>query len=296
MTKLRGVLPALVTPFDVDGQFRAKPFEALLERVYSAGVHGVYVCGQTGEGLLQPVEQRKRVAEAAVRNSPAGKQVVIHTGCYRTADALDLTKHAGRIGATAVSSLPPLGAYSFTEIRAYYEALTSVAELPVLIYYFPEVCPGLVSPEQILELASLPNVVGLKFTDFNLYLLNLLQREGYIIFNGRDEVLAAGMLMGASGGIGTFYNVVPAWFVQIFELCEACRYTEARQIQSRVNTLIRLTLRFPVFAAVKRMLTWSGIECGTMLAPRRGLTAEEEELLHKSLQQAGFDPAGFSAR
>lgn len=291
MSKLHGILPALVTPLDADGQFCAKPLEALLERVYGAGVHGVYVCGQTGEGLLQPVEQRKRVAEIAVRNSPAGKQVIIHTGCYRTADALDLTKHAGRIGAAAVSSLPPLGAYSFAEIRAYYEALAGVAELPVLIYYFPEICPGLASAEQVLELASIPNVAGLKFTDFNLYLLNLLRRDGLVVFNGRDEVLAAGMFMGASGGIGTFYNLVPAWFVQVFDLCEAGRHAEARKVQDRINDLIRLTLRFPVFAAVKRMLSWSGIDCGTTLAPRRCLTTEEEDQLRRSLHQGGFDPA-----
>lgn len=295
MSKLYGILPALVTAFDAEERFCAKPFEVLLERVYSAGAHGVYVCGQTGEGLLQPVEQRQRVAEAAVRNSPRGKQVIIHTGCYRTADALELTRHAGRIGATAVSSLPPLGAYSFAEIRAYYEAIAAVAEVPVLVYYFPETCPGLTSAEQILELASIPNVAGLKFTDFNLYLLGFIRRSGHTIFNGRDEVLAAGMLMGANGGIGTFYNLVPGWFVQLFTLCEAGRYGEAIALQNRINSLIRLTLRFPVFAAVKCMLAWSGIDCGTVMAPRRRLTTSEEQSLRQALNEAGFDVGDFAA-
>src|SRR5438445_12497865 len=113
---LNGILPAVVTPLDADEQFAPAPFEALLESLYGAGVDGIYVCGGTGEGLLQTVEQRKRVAEAAVRNSPKGKQVVVHVGSHRTADAVELAAHAGRIGASAVSALPPLGNYSFAEI------------------------------------------------------------------------------------------------------------------------------------------------------------------------------------
>ncbi|MEN6535883.1 MAG: dihydrodipicolinate synthase family protein [Bryobacteraceae bacterium] len=291
MSKFRGILPALVTPFDAEERFCPAPLEALLERVYSSGVHGVYVCGQTGEGRLQPVEQRKLVAEVAVRNSPPGRDAIIHVGCYRTADALELARHAGRIGAAAISSLPPDGC-SFTEIRAYYQALAAVSELPVLVYYFPEICSGIASFDQILELTSIPNVVGLKFTDYNLYLLSLIRRDGYTIYNGRDEVLAAGLLMGANGGIGTFYNLVPGWFVHLFELSEAGRHSEARKVQDRINDLIRLTVQFPVTAAVKRMLDWSGIRCGAPLAPHRRLTEQEDNSLRQCLEAAHLDPAG----
>src|SRR6266567_2014698 len=125
---LRGILPAVVTPLNTDEEFVQAPFEALLESLYGAGVDGVYVCGGTGEGLLQTVEQRKRVAEVAVRNSPLGKLVVVHVGSHRTADAVELAEHAGRIGAAAVSALPPLGNYSFAKIRAYYAAIAAAAE------------------------------------------------------------------------------------------------------------------------------------------------------------------------
>jgi len=184
-------------------------YEALLESVYSAGVDGIYVCGQTGEGLLQSVDQRKRVAEVSLKCSPAGKQVIVHVGAYRTADAVELARHAGRIGVTAVSALPPIGAYSFAEIRRYYEAIAAAADLPLLVYYFPEVSPAIKTAEQILELCSIPNVVGLKFTDFDLYRMRILKQSGKVLFSGRDEVLAAGLMMGADGGIGTFYNVLP---------------------------------------------------------------------------------------
>ena len=117
MARFQGVLPALVTPVNENGEFAPEVFERLLAHVYEAGSHGVYVCGQTGEGLLQPVAMRQQVAEVAVRCSPKGTLVVLHVGAARLPDAIQLARHAERMGASAVSSLPPAGDYTFAELR-----------------------------------------------------------------------------------------------------------------------------------------------------------------------------------
>ncbi len=280
---LKGILPAVVTPFDQDANFAEGEFECLLERLYQRGVHGVYVCGHTGEGWLQSVGQRKKVAEAAVKCSPPGKSVIVHVGSQRTDEALELAKHASRIHAQAISSLPPAGGYSFKEIRAYYEKVAAVSEIPVLVYYFPEVSPAVATVAQALDLCQIPNVIGLKFSDFDVYKLSILRRRGAVIFNGRDEVLAAGLLMGADGGIGSFYNLVPELFVRLYELTRTERWSEAREIQETVNELIESVLRYPCFPAIKKILSWTGIECGDCLAPRGPLTHQEESDLRACL-------------
>ena len=71
-TEIRGILPALVTPFDDAGELRTPALEALLERLYNCHSDGVYVCGQTGEGLLMNPAAREKTAEIAVLNSPGG--------------------------------------------------------------------------------------------------------------------------------------------------------------------------------------------------------------------------------
>jgi N-acetylneuraminate lyase len=285
---LQGVLPALVTPLTADESFAAKSFELLLEKVYAAGCEGVYVCGQTGEGLSQPLEMRKTVAEVAVKASPQDKAVVVHIGAGRTADAVELARHAGRIGAHAVSSLPPESRFGFDEVRAYYQAIAAASDLPVLVYYFPEFSNSVRTLEQIDELCSIPNIVGLKFTDFDLYRLSLISRAGRVIFSGRDEVFAAGMLMGASGGIGSFYNLAPELFVEVWRHSRECRFAEARRVQDRINDLIRIVLAVPMLPAIKTILGWSGIACGPCFAPRRALSREEEERLRSELEKAGF--------
>ena len=297
MKFIQGILPAAVTPLDTDGRFAPAVFERLLERLYDAGVHGVYVCGSTGEGMLQPSGQRQRIVETAVACTPRGRHIVVHVGAASLEDALALSSHAAKAGAHAISSLPPLsGQFGFSEVLRYYEALARASDLPLLVYYFPDISPSISSAEQLERLCGLPNVCGVKFTDFDLYRMSLLTRPERCILNGRDEVLAAGLLMGADGGIGTFYNLVPALFVRIYTSAVAGRWEDARLAQQRVNALIGITLRFPLFPAVKQMLAWSGLDCGTCLPPRAPLTLEQQRNLQAGLAEVGFVELAAQAR
>ncbi len=270
---------------DLDGLFIPAAFERLCEHVYRAGVDGLYVCGQTGEGLQQTVEQRKAVATLAVKLAPPGKQVIVHAGAPRTADAVGLARHAEQAGATAISSLPPAGAYSFDEILAYYQALAASTELPLFVYYFPKFAAHPSTLEHLLRLCDIPRVAGLKFTDSDFYRLSEIKRSGAIVYNGYDEMLAAGLLMGADGGIGSFYNVIPGWFVELFQAAKAGNWAEARQKQAAINEIITIGLRYPVHSAVKHMLAWMGLDCGVCAAPRRSLTSVETAELDALLEQ-----------
>ncbi|MCC6341431.1 MAG: dihydrodipicolinate synthase family protein [Bryobacterales bacterium] len=293
---LNGILPAILTPLDEHGKLDASAYEQLLTRLHAAGVHGIYAAGQTGEGPLLSLEDRMKIAEISAANSPREANVIIHVGAHRTADAIQLVRHASRIGVTAVSSLPPIGVYSFPEIRSYYQALAANTEVPFLVYYFPALAPAITSIGQILELCEIPNVAGLKFTAYDLYSLQQLKRHGYTVYNGHDEVLAAGLLMGADGGIGTFYNLVPELFLDIYRKAKANDWKGAMESQTLVNELVALVLRYPAISAVKRMMSWAGVPCGDAAAPRQTLTRAEEEHLLADLANSSFRGMPFAGR
>ena len=287
---MRGILPAAVTPLDEAGRFLPAALEQLLARLYGAGVHGVYLCGSTGEGMLQTREQRQAVVETAMACTPRDRTVIVHVGAASLHEALALSSHAAKAGAHAISSLPPTSAqFSFADLLRYYEALAGGSDLPLLVYYFPDVAPAIDTAEQLATLCDLPNVIGVKFTDFDLFRMGNLTRPGRAVFNGRDEVLAAGLLMGADGGIGTFYNLLPELFVEIYDAATAGRWDDARAAQRRVNVVIRIALQFPLFPAVKQMLAWSGLNCGVCLPPRSGLDRAQQDRLREALMAAGFD-------
>jgi N-acetylneuraminate lyase len=291
---VQGILPAVLTPFTAEGAVDRAALRRLIARLYDADVDGLYVCGQTGEGLAQSVAMRKTALETAIESSPAGKQVIAHVGAARLEDALELAAHAADAGACAVSSLPPLGLYGMEEIRSYYATLAAASRVPLVLYYFPEAAPALKS-EQVAELCALPNVAGVKFTSFELHRIPDLNRAGAFVLNGRDEVIAAGLLMGASGGIGSFYNLVPELFVELWRAQQRGAWTHARCVQDRLNDLMSVVLRFPMIPAIKKLLEWSGMPCGSALPPRRALTATEEAALRAGLEAVQFDPRGFLA-
>lgn len=281
---LSGIIPAVVTPLNESGEFLPGALERLCSFLYGAGVDGLYVCGQTGEGLQQAPEQRKRVTEASVRATPKGKTVIVHIGAPTTDAAVDLARHAERAGAQAVSSLPPGGSYSMDEVRAYYAAIAGAVSIPLLVYFFPAFAGNPKSLGDLESLCAIPNVAGLKFTSTDLYTMGELKRQGAVIFNGFDEILAAGLQMGADGGIGSFYNVCPAWFVELYQASRRGDWAGTQAAQSRINQVISIGLRYPVQAAVKEMLRWMGQDCGVCALPRRQLSAVEIGELHAALE------------
>ncbi|MGJ5818111.1 dihydrodipicolinate synthase family protein [Paludibaculum fermentans] len=283
--ELQGIYPAVITPMTTDGVFMPEAFEALCGRLYQDGVDGLYVCGQTGEGLSMSLEQRKAVAERAVEATPTGRQVIVHVGASSTAAAMDLARHAARVGAHALSSLPPAGSYSMDEVYGYYEALAGATDLPFLVYYYPGHAAHPRTYDELMRLCEIPNVAGLKFTSTDLYLLRRLKDNAVTVFSGFDEILAAGLLMGADGGIGSFYNVAARWFVELYQAARRGDWERARVLQSKVNGLVTIGLRYQPHAAVKEILRWQGLDCGVCAAPRRRLTPAEVEQLQAELNE-----------
>lgn len=288
MTTIRGILPALATPIDAGGAVQTAPLEALIARLYEAGVHGLYVAGQTGEGWQLDSAQRKLLAEVAIRNSPRGAQVIIHVGAMRVAEAIDLARHAARAGAAAVSSLPPPGAGDGAELLDWYRRLAEGSPVPLYVYYFPSLSPAVRSCADLLALCALPNVAGLKYTGDNLDWMSETLRAGANVLFGRDEVLASALLLGAHGGIGTFYNLVPGWLVELYAHTQAGRWPEAARIGERLRRLIHVCARYPMLSAAKVILRWQGFDCGGVLSPRLNLSSGQEQQLRADLEREGF--------
>jgi N-acetylneuraminate lyase len=265
---LGGIYPAIVTPLTNDGKLATEVLARLLGRLLDAGVDGVYAAGSTGEGMRMSLTDREAVVNCLMSHLPEDKKLLVHVGAARVDDAIRLAVHAAKAGAHAVSSLPPRA--GFAEIRDYYQRLAEHSPLPLILYYFPEVCPDAFQrAEELEEVSALPNVSGVKFTDFNLFLLQRLTQLGKVVYNGRDEVLAAGLLMGAQGGIGSTYNLVPEVYVALYRHTLRGEWEKARQLQQMLNQLIATLIKYPFLPALKAALGSGGFECGPTLNGER---------------------------
>ena len=105
MTSFHGVWPALLTPLTADDEIDIPALRRLLDYVLGAGVHGIYVCGSTGEGVLLSLAERMHMAEATVSHVAGDVPVMVHVGAASTRDAVALARHAHQVGVGIVGSV-----------------------------------------------------------------------------------------------------------------------------------------------------------------------------------------------
>src|SRR5262245_19100226 len=118
------ILPALVTPLTPAGALDVRSTERLIDHLYQKGVGGLYVTGRTAEGIYLDVGIRRQITEIAVSLSMNRRPVIVHVCAIQAALAIELPDHAARVGADAVSCIPPFaGGYSWAQVHNCYAEL-----------------------------------------------------------------------------------------------------------------------------------------------------------------------------
>jgi len=291
----RGIMPALITPFDQEGRLLTDGLQKLMDFELSKGVKGFYINGSTGEGPILPCKRRMAMAEACVEANQGRGVIINHIASPNFEDALVLARHARKLPIDAISALAPNFYFGYTddEIVDYYARLSDEACLPLLVY----ATPSIQSPDIVAlmdRVTSLPNVIGLKFTRYSYYELSLIKQLhcGDInVINGPDEMLLSGLAMGADGGIGSTYNVMPDRFVALYDAFTAGDLDKAREIQYGINRVIRVLLKYGqgnVIKTVKEALLMMGFDIGYAASPAATFSPAYREAFKADLIKAGL--------
>lgn len=299
-----GIRSAIFTPLNDDGSVKLEMIKPLVNYGLDRGLKGFYVTGSTGEGPSLSAEARMKVAAAVIDACKCRKtvygdtpDVIVHVAAPDTWDAFKLAKHAKECGADAVSSLAPnfYFQHNVDEMLDYYKRLADVSDLPLIIYTTALLTNSAGNLKSFFEEAlKVDQIIGLKYTIRDYYQLNLLKQinGGDInIINGPDETLLGGLAMGADGGIGSTYNLVPEWFVKIWDCYHAGNMEEARVYQSKVNALITALASFKggYLTAAKNAMKFLGLDIGTCVYPAMTYTKEQLKELESAVRAAGLE-------
>lgn len=292
--RFTGVMPAMLTPFNDDGSIKKDTVKALMDYHYGCGVKGFYINGSTGEGPSLSLKTRLEMSETVMENNNGRGVIIEHVGapCYN--DAVELVKHADKVGVDAISSLAPNFYFSFTddEIVDYYRSIASYTDKPLIVYVTAHIKSDVV--KLVNRLMEIPSVIGLKYTLPDYFLMRKLceVNGGDInIINGPDEMLICGLIMGAQGCIGSTYNVMPEWFVAEYDAAMKGDWETARQIQYKINRVIDVLLRYSENGAIKGVkaaMTCKGFDMGNAVYPSKVYTASELASLKAELSALGI--------
>ncbi len=288
-----GIMPALITPVNEDNTLKTAAAEAIMRRELRAPITGFYINGATGEGPILPEKTRMEQAELAVDVCRGRGVVINHVGAPDMASALRLAKHACEVGCDAVASVVPNFFFKFNEacVLDYYRRLSDAAGLPVLVYV-----QGLLADDPyafMTKAIQIDGVIGCKFTNFNFYAMRritLLNGGDINVINGPDEMLICGLTMGADGGIGSTYNVIPAWYCALYDAFRAGDFAKARDWQYKIDRVVEILLSDgSCIASVKAYFTKLGIDCGYAALPQLRLNEEQVGRLCSRLAAEGVE-------
>ena len=283
ITKYQGLIPALYACYDDNGAVSPERVEAFTEYLIQKGVKGLYVGGSSGECIYQSVADRKLVLEHVMKVAKDRITIIAHVACNNTADSMELAAHAESLGVDAIAAIPTIY-FRLPEhaIAQYWNDISSAApNTEFIIYNIPQLAGVSLTLPLLREMLKNPNVVGVKNSSMPVQDIQMFKMEGgkdFVVFNGPDEQLISGMVIGADGGIGGTYGVMPELYLKILELVKEAKIAEAQEIQYAADAIIykMCSCHGNMYAVIKEIIKIrEGLELGSVRKPLAALVPED---------------------
>jgi 4-hydroxy-tetrahydrodipicolinate synthase len=270
----KGSLVALITPMHEDGSLDEKAFAAFVDWQINEGTTAIVPVGTTGESPTLSHEEHKRVVEIAVDVAKGRVPVIAGTGSNSTSEAVDLTRHARKVGADAALIVTPYYNKPTQEgMYLHFKTIADAVDLPIIIYNIPPRSVIDMSVETMARLAAHKNIIGVKDATANLARPLHTRRAcgaGFCQLSGEDHTAVAFLGAGGDGCISVTANVAPRLCSEMHTAWQEGRVNEAITIQDRLlplhDALFSETSPGPVkFAA--SLLGKTSERCRLPLAP-----------------------------
>lgn len=285
---MKGLYSALLVPFDESGTIKENGLrEVIQQNIEVQEVDGLYVNGSSGENFLMSTDQKKEVFRITAEEAQGKIKLIAQIGSLDLAEAIELGKYATELGYDSLSAVTPFYyKFSFEEIKSYYETIIAETNNKMIIYAIPALTGVTMDMSQFDDLFENDKIIGVKYTDPNLFLLERLRKRypNKLIFSGFDEMLIYGMISGVDGAIGSTYNINGKRSKEIMELCQAGKVAEAYEVQHTTNDIIEKVLELGLYPTLKEVLNQKGYDAGTCKKPMNGFNTSKTTDVKKLIE------------
>jgi 4-hydroxy-tetrahydrodipicolinate synthase len=291
--KLKGVIPAIITPLDDEGALDLGLLEKQAAYLSSAGVHGFFVGGTTAEGAYLTSEE-KAEAFRVVRGVSKGRQFLC-TACIRpsTPEVLDEMRALARLEPDFVVAVTPYYmAVRQQDILEHYRVIAREAPAPLILYNIPSNTHNPIALETVLELAGEKNIAGVKDStgEFMAFSRGVVgdHPEGFVWIQGEDLLDGPSLLVGCDGIVTGLSNARVWPYVEIWRAAQAGDWQAVRAGQARINRLHAI-IRYcgNSVAAVKAAAELAGR--GSRWLRQRSLSLTDQQVEHIGGMLREFD-------
>lgn len=279
----KGIYPAFYACYDEENDVSEERTKQFCNYLFEKGVNGLYVSGSSGECLYHTIEERKATLKYVAEELQGKIPLIAHVGAPSTRDSKLLAKYASELGYDVLSAIPPIY-YNLSEdsIYKYWTSIIEASDLSFIIYNIPQTTGYNLSIDLFKRMLQNERVIGLKNSSMPVLDIERFRQaanDDFIIFNGSDEQFIAGRLMGANGGIGGTYGVMPELFLQAEHLINKSDLTSAKDLQSDINNIIfkLISLEGHMYAVIKEVIKVQGVNIGSVREPLKPVSKEDME-------------------
>ncbi len=240
---LKGIFTALVTPF-IDYSIDEESLKRLIAFQLDSGIDGIVPCGTTGEAATLSYEEHARVIELTMQYVNGRVPVIAGTGSNSTAETVELTESARKLGADACLLTTPYYNKPTQEgLYRHYKKVAEEVDLPIVLYNIPGRTGINMTPETIARIAEIPNVVAIKEASGSLVQVAdifRLTKGSFTILSGDDNLFLPMMSVGAVGVISVLSNIMPKELQELYRVFLGAKDVEkARDINVRLLPIMQ---------------------------------------------------------
>jgi 4-hydroxy-tetrahydrodipicolinate synthase len=286
--KLKGVLPALVTPFDVNGKIDFKSYETLLTKLRADGVSGWVPCGSTGEYNAMTTEERASVLKFVKEFANKDELMIAGTNAGSTWEVIEHTKRAYEIGyRTVLLSAPFYATPAPNELIAHYQSVLEAVDVEIVLYNYPPKVGVEVGLDVLDAFVGNPRVIGIKESSGNLLrAIEIRSRYGdrYQLINGSDDQTLDFYLWGATSWICGPANCMAKACVDLVNTIEKGDWLGARDKMQVIYGAMSSLESGKFVQKVKYGCELAGTPVGVGRKPLLALTAEEKAAFKKAME------------
>ncbi len=239
------ILTAIPTAFHRDGSLDLEGSRSIFRFVGESGNEGAFVLGTTGEFPAVDVAEFTELVRAALDELADRMRVIVHVGQPSTYEAVRLVEIAKALGATEFAALTPYYLKSTEDaIFDYFEAVSdAVGEGRLYVYIYPARSGNSVSPELLVRLAGLPNIVGAKLSELSLDEIAAYRAvvpADFDLYTGADRDLIAAVEVGAQGVVSGVSSVTPKPFRALADAGRSGDVAAIAEAQRAVDDVVSL--------------------------------------------------------
>jgi 4-hydroxy-tetrahydrodipicolinate synthase len=290
---LNGSLVAIATPMHADGALDLPALRKLIDFHIANGTSAIVVVGTTGESPTVDVDEHCLLIKTTVEHAAGRIPVVAGTGANSTAEAIELTTYAKKVGAGyGLSVVPYYNKPSQEGLYRHFKTIAEKVDLPVIVYNVPGRTVADLGNDALLRLAQLPGVVGVKDATSDLVrhvdLMRRLPRDkAFAMLSGNDDTALAYMLLGGHGVISVTANVAPRAMADMCSAALAGRLVDARATNARLMPLHTKLFVEANPIPVKWALAEMGLIGPGLRLPMTPLAAQHHDAVRAALREAG---------